>query len=67
MYVEPNYKRKKFLREALELGVEVRLMSPGVFDPPRNGRVGIEGPHEVPHTWYATVEVVDGLVKRIIE
>lgn len=61
MYVDPNFKSKKALREALAAGQEVDVYPPGLGTVPENGRVSLEGPHyPQPHTWYATGTMVDG-------
>ena len=61
MYVDPNYRTKKALREAVANGDYVTVFSPGPFPCPQNGNVTVEGPHyPKPHRWYAVVEVVDG-------
>jgi len=66
MYLDPNYKTKKALREAVAAGVQVSVFSPGPFPCPQNGRVTVEGPHyPEPHKWYAVVNVVDGMVKGV--
>lgn len=64
MYVMPNYKTKKALREAVAAGEYVSVFSPGPFDCPQDGRVSVEGPHGV-HRWYATVEVREGIVVKV--
>ena len=67
MYVSPNFKTKKALKEAVANGNSVEVFSPGPFPCPQQGRVAVEGPHyPQPHRWYASVEVKDGLVIRII-
>ena len=102
MYVSPNFKTKKQLKEAVGTcrycgkhvaWVNGKLVSPDFsgdcdgrdghqiktvevyqpnsditgFNGTRNGQVSVEGPHyPEPHRWYARVEVVDGLVKRVI-
>ena len=53
-YVEPNYKTKKALREALASGADVRVFQPGLGSVPQDGTVYLEGPHfPEPHRWYA--------------
>ena len=55
MYVEPNFKSKKLLKEAVKAGQCVSVFSPGPFPCPENGRVSVEGPHyPKPHSWYAS-------------
>jgi hypothetical protein len=67
MYVDPNFRTKKALREALASGETVRVFSPGPFPAKANGTESVEGPHyPKPHTWYARVQVRDGLVVRVI-
>lgn len=55
MYVDPNFKTKKALKEALAQGKEVAVYQPGPGWPvPTDGEVSLEGPHSPkPHTWYA--------------
>ena len=63
MYVSPNFKSKKALKEALTAGQPVTVFSPGPFPCPQNGSVGVEGPHyPEPHRWYASVTVRGGIV-----
>ena len=67
MYTSPNYKTKKDLKEALDAGIEISIFSPGLFPVPKDGITSVEGPHyPKPHTWYARVEVKDGLVTKIL-
>jgi len=67
MYVDPNFKTKKLLKEAVNAGHNVMVFSPGPFPPKTNGRETIEGPHyPKPHTWYAQVEVRDGIVVKVV-
>ena len=66
MYVDPNFKTKKALREAIEQGDAVQVFSPGPFPAKENGIEYVEGPHfPAPHTWYAQVEVKDGRVVKV--
>jgi hypothetical protein len=67
MYVDPNFKTKKLLREAVAKNERVSIFSPGPFPANRNGIEYVEGPHfPKPHMWYATVEVREGIVVRVI-
>lgn len=67
MYVNPNFKSKKELKEAVKNGVTVTVFSPGPFPAKENGRETIEGPHyPKPHSWYAQVEIKDGEVVKVI-
>ena len=63
MYVEPNFKTKKALKQALARGERVEVFSPGPFSSPAHGQVAIEGPHfPEPHRWYGLATVKDGQV-----
>jgi len=65
-YVSPNFKTKKALKEAVAAGERVEIFSPGPFPVKANGRETIEGPHyPQAHSWYAGVEVSDGLVVKV--
>jgi hypothetical protein len=65
-YVDPNFKTKKALKEAVEAGRHVSVYSPGPF-PIHDGIQSVEGPHyPEPHRWYARVNVVDGMVVKVI-
>ena len=67
MYVDPNFKTKKALREAIAAGTVVSVFSPGPFPCPQNGTVTVEGPHyPKPHTWYARVSVTDGCITKVV-
>jgi hypothetical protein len=66
MYVNPNLRSKKAVKEAIAAGKTVTVFSPGQFPCPKNGQVSVEGPHyPEPHKWYGTVTVVDGIVTSI--
>ena len=66
MYTEINFKTKKALKEAITSGKQVRLYAPGLGQPAENGREFVEGPHyPAPHTWYAQVEMKDGIVVSV--
>ena len=68
MYVEPNCKTQKALREALASGCDVRAFQPGPFGPDvADGDHCAEGPHyPAPHAWYARVRVVGGKVTKVL-
>ncbi len=68
MYVSPDFKTKKALKDAVKAGKLVTCYQPGVGpQPPSEGVVyGIEGPHAPkPHTWYAEVTVMEGIVVKV--
>ncbi len=65
-YVNPNFRTKKQLKEAVKNGDTVTVFSPGPFPAKQNGRETVEGPHyPKPHSWYAQVEVKDGRVVKV--
>jgi len=67
MYVQPNFKTKKALKEAVKAGQDVSVFSPGPFPCPQDGRVAVEGPHyPKPHTWYAQVLAKGGQVQKVL-
>jgi len=68
MYVNPNYRTKKALRQALADGVEVEVYQPGgIFPAQTEGEVSVEGPHyPEPHRWYARVQVSGGVVTKVL-
>lgn len=67
MYVDPNFKTKKALKEALAAGRTVYVFSPGPFPAKTDGNEFVEGPHyPEPHRWYATVEVSGGKVVKVL-
>jgi hypothetical protein len=67
-YVQPNFKTKKALKDAIANGAPVTVFSPGPYGCKENGTETIEGPHDPePHRWYARVEVTDGLVTRVVQ
>ncbi len=60
-YVDPNFKTKKQLKEALTAGTPVFVFQPGLGTVPTTGTIALEGPHyPKPHTWYAVGKMQDG-------
>jgi hypothetical protein len=71
MYVQPNLRTKKALRQALADEVEVTVFQPGPFADqsghPLDREVSVEGPHyPEPHRWYARVLVHGNVVVKVI-
>lgn len=67
MYVDPNCKTKKELKERVANGEDVYVFSPGPFPAPSNGETSIEGPHyPKPHSWYARVRVENSKVVKVL-
>ena len=66
MYVSPNFKSKKALKEAVASGQRVEVFSPGPYPAKADGLETIEGPHyPEPHRWYAQVVVESGVVVKV--
>ncbi len=67
MYTDVNYKTKKLLKEAFKRGDIIKIRQPcGLFPTKLDGIVIIEGPHfPNPHSWYAHVEIKDGIIIKI--
>lgn len=78
-YTYTNFKTKKALKEAVanyhasetdqqRLYRSVKCYNPGLGGPLANftGKLCLEGPHyPKPHTWYAEVELKDGVVVKV--
>lgn len=66
-YVDPNFKTKKELKEAVAAGRQLRPYNPsGMFPQKQNGTDVIEGPHyPQPHRWYAEVQIKDGVIVSV--
>lgn len=70
MYVSPNYRTKKAVKEAIESGNPPNVYQPNgdLFNTivPTNGTVTLEGPHyPEPHKWYAVGTMKDGKLVSI--
>ena len=72
MYVRPNFKSKKALKEAIKNGEKVTIFQPNdMFGNPKasptfTGNATVEGPHfPDPHRWYGNVKVENGLVVSV--
>lgn len=66
MYVNPNFKTKKALKEAIAAGKCVDYYQPGLGDTPTDGTIFCEGPHyPEPHKWYAQCTVKNGQIVSV--
>jgi hypothetical protein len=66
MYSEVNFPTKKAFKEAVAKGDKISLFAPGIGAPKENGMETVEGPHyPKPHSWYAQVEMKDGIVVKV--
>lgn len=68
-YTVENFKTKKALKEAIAAGRTIKVYQPGgMFGPDvQDGKVALEGPHyPAPHTWYASAEVRDGKLVKLL-
>lgn len=67
-YASGNPKTKKALKSLIADGAEVRVFNPGIGQAKQNGIEYIEGPHfPKPHSWYAQVEVTNGLITKVVK
>lgn len=66
-YTDRNFKTKKALKEAVATGETLTVYQPGPFGGSvPDGKATLEGPHyPAPHTWYAQVEVKDGIIIKV--
>lgn len=66
-YTVRNFKTKKALKEALAAGERIEVYQPGPLGPDvKDGRVSLEGPHyPAPHSWYASGQVVGGVLVKL--
>lgn len=65
-YVNPNFKTKKALKDALKEGKPVDVYQPGLGTVPTTGYVALEGPHyPAPHTWYAAGTMENGRLVKV--
>ncbi len=65
-YVNPNFKSKKALKEALAKGDSIEVFQPGLGVVPVNGHIALEGPHyPKAHTWYAEGTMKDGKLVKV--
>ncbi len=62
MYVSPNFKTKKALKEQMKANADsIEVFQPGLGTVPENGTVYLEGPHyPKPHKWYGVGLMKDG-------
>ena len=69
MYTDRNFRTKKALKAAFKDGQRITVFRSGPFaiSDPTNGVVYLEGPHSPrPRKWYASAEVEDNVVTKII-
>lgn len=78
VYTDQNFKTKADFRRAVQKYLDaqkngdpvkpraVTLFAPGLGSPKANGTEYAEGPwYPQPHSWYAQVEVKDGIVVKV--
>ena len=67
MYAYGNPKTKKQLKKWVAAGRKVKVFAPGPFGYTAHGTVIVEGPHAPkPHTWYASVELENGVIIKVL-
>lgn len=69
MYISPNLKTKKAIKDAIAAGKQISVFQPnnmfGTPDP-TEGWVTVEGPHyPEPHKWYGQVFLENGKVTKV--
>jgi hypothetical protein len=65
-YVNPNFKSKKALKEAIKDGKTVEVFQPGLGTVPMDGTIALEGPHyPEPHKWYAVGTMKNGKLVEV--
>lgn len=66
-YVDPNFKTKKALKEAIANGDDIVVYEPGLGGPvPQDGTVYLEGPHyPEPHKWYGRGTMKNGKLVKV--
>ncbi len=72
MYIRPNFKTKKALKDAVKAGQRVTIFQPNqMFPSPQTapnytGVAYVEGPHyPLPHKWYAEVGLDNGVIVEV--
>ena len=65
VHIDPDFKTKKAFKDAFKAGREIYTYSPGIFPSKRDGRDTVEAPAAY-HKWYASVEVKNGKIVKII-
>jgi len=66
VYVSPNFKTKKALKDAVAAGKRVTVFAPGLGTVNENGSNSVEGPHyPEPHKWCGSAICKDGVVIKV--
>jgi hypothetical protein len=66
MYASQNFPTKTAFKKAVAEGKQITLFAPGLGTPVANGTESVSGPWSPkPHTWYANVEVKNGVVVKV--
>jgi hypothetical protein len=67
MYTVKNFKTKKELKAAVASG-PVECFQPGLGTVPTSGTTAVCGPHyPMQHRWYASVEMRDGRIVKVLD
>lgn len=68
MYVYGNPASKTELTRRVKAGEKLEIFAPGLGTPERNGIEDVCGPHSPkPHSWYARVEMKDGIIVKVLK
>lgn len=65
VHISPDFNTKKAFKEAVKRGDRISVYSPGIYPAPKNGKCVVEAPARY-HKWYATVEVKNGYVEKVL-
>jgi len=65
VHISPDFSTKKAFKEAVKRGDLISVYAAGIYPAQKNGKVVVEAPAKM-HKWYATVEVKDGYVKKVL-
>jgi hypothetical protein len=65
VHIDPDFKTKKAFKDAFKAGKEIYTYSSGIFPSKSDGRDTVEAPAAY-HKWYASVEVKNGKIVKII-
>jgi hypothetical protein len=65
-YVDPNFRNRRQLIDAVKSGKIVHVYEHGIGTVPKNGKVYLEGPHyPESHTWYAIGIMKNGKLIKV--
>ena len=66
VHIIPDFSTKKAFKEAVKRGDKIKVNQPGFYPAPQNGKCVVEAPAKM-HKWYATVELKNGYVVKVLQ